>query len=62
MDFITNNYQWIFSGIGVSILGWMIAKKIKKKNINQSIKYGSNNIQIGGNYTQRSSNDKTDCK
>lgn len=33
MEFIANNYEWIFSGIGVAIIGWIImARSGKKKN------------------------------
>lgn len=27
MEFLINHYQWIFSGIGVLILGWLFTKK-----------------------------------
>ncbi|MEE1961072.1 response regulator [Allomuricauda taeanensis] len=44
MDFIINNYQWIFSGIGVLILGWIVnIFFIKKKSrFNSSIIINNN--------------------
>lgn len=51
MDFLISNKEWIFSGIGVSIIGGLIGV-IKMKNRNtsryQNIKNGNNNIQTKG--------------
>ena len=55
LDFIHNNYQWIFSGIGVLIVSILInlvfKGKKKRKKLNQMIISGnnSNNIQTFGN-------------
>lgn len=51
IDWITNNKEWIFSGLGISVLGLLIkifTKITNNKNI-QKIKNNSNGIQIGGN-------------
>ena len=55
MKWIIDNKEWIFSGIGVFILGLVLAlfKNHKtKRNIKMKQKSGSNstNIQIGGDY------------
>lgn len=56
MNWIIENKEWIFSGIGVFILGFIftIFKKKNKKNrsIKMKQKSGSNstNIQIGRDY------------
>jgi len=55
MDWIVENKEWIFSGIGVFVLGFVIsifARKGKQKSIKMKQKSGSNstNIQIGGDY------------
>ena len=55
MEWIIANKEWIFSGIGVFIIGIVISlvrKKQKKKSIKMKQKSGSNskNIQIGGDY------------
>lgn len=52
MEFIKNNYQWLFGGIGVAIIGWIVHIFFKKDggmNIKQKQKAGdnSNNTQIG---------------
>lgn len=52
MDWIIENKEWIFSGIGVFILGIIINILRKKSNkTTQRQKSGNNstNIQIGGN-------------
>lgn len=32
MEYIMNNYEWIFSGIGVAVIGWIIIAFTKGKN------------------------------
>jgi hypothetical protein len=55
MEWILANKEWLFSGIGILILGLLI-KQFKKKKTLKAIKMkqksGSNstNIQIGGDY------------
>lgn len=52
IEFLKNNYQWIFGGIGVSILGWvfhLFSKRATQTTIKQNQKAGDNsaNTQIG---------------
>lgn len=52
IEFMKNNYQWIFGGIGVAIIGWIILlfqKKHTSTTIKQNQKGGDNstNTQIG---------------
>lgn len=47
INWITNNYTWVFSGIGVFIIGFFITRKAIKKN-KQTIKNSSTGIQAGG--------------
>lgn len=55
MEWLSQNKDWIFSGVGVFFLGLVFAffqKSKGKKRIKQKQKSGSNstNIQIGGDY------------
>lgn len=55
MNWIIENKEWIFSGIGVFILGLIvtiITRKKKGKSLKMNQKSGSNstNIQIGGDF------------
>ncbi|WP_022944817.1 hypothetical protein [Pseudoalteromonas ruthenica] len=56
---IVENYQWVFSGAGIALLGGFIAffKKRNSSGIIQKQKSGANstNIQAGGNveFTQK---------
>jgi hypothetical protein len=55
MEWIVENKEWIFSGIGVFVLGIIYAlfkKKKKSKSIKMKQKSGDNstNTQIGGDY------------
>lgn len=64
MNWIINNAEWIFSGIGVSILGIILGFFIKKnkENKNQNITSGKNctniqggkdvNVNIGGKFDE----------
>ena len=52
MNFISENYQWVFSGIGVSIIGGFIAfssfRNRKNKNKGYSI-HVENNVSVNNN-------------
>ena len=45
LDFFTNNYEWIFSGIGVFIISFFVIRKSKEQN--QKVGSNSNGIQAG---------------
>lgn len=65
MEIITNNYEWIFSGIGVLIIGWIgnyLYKKYNSSEIKKSTAYGiqsGNNITINNNLTPDSKTEET---
>lgn len=50
MEFIMNNYEWIFSGIGVTIFGWIIKNKKTKTPSNSTS--NKNIITINNNASQ----------
>lgn len=55
MNWIIENKEWIFSGIGIFILTIILGlfkkrQKAKKIKMNQKSGDNSTNIQIGGNY------------
>jgi PleD family two-component response regulator len=54
MEFIMNNYEWIFSGIGVAIIGWIILafRKNKKTETASSSTSNKNIITINNNASQ----------
>lgn len=48
MDWIVSNIEWIFSGVGVMILGWFFSRSFLNKNKQiQKGGHGSTNIQAG---------------
>jgi PleD family two-component response regulator len=51
MEFISNNYQWIFSGIGVALIGWLIFFRFnrKKKETQNTLKNTSTNSNANTN-------------
>jgi PleD family two-component response regulator len=51
MEFIINNYEWLFSGIGVLILGWLGTYTYSKYNSNNSKTSLSEEITSGNNIT-----------
>jgi hypothetical protein len=55
MNWLLHNKEWIFSGIGVFVLGLVITffnKPARRRKIKQRQKSGANstNIQVGGDY------------
>lgn len=51
VEFFQSHYQWIFSGIGSSIVFWFVGyKQGYSKALNQTMKVGdgSTAIQVGG--------------
>ena len=67
-EFLTNNYQWIFSGIGVAILGWLGYYFLyrKKDSDPSNIQENTNTINITNNVGQTDTsssekNEKTKC-
>lgn len=51
MEFLQNNYEWVFSGLGTSILFWLIGyNRGFKKCLKQKMKVnkGGQGIQAGG--------------
>ena len=48
LDFFTNNYQWLLSGLGVAIILFIIKKFTSKKGTKGS----SNKIKISNNSDQ----------
>jgi hypothetical protein len=58
MDWLAKNMEWVFSGIGVAILGWLISLRQSRAGVDQSVKNSSNVTQVGGNVTVGESNDR----
>jgi hypothetical protein len=58
MDWLVKNMEWVFSGIGVAVLGWLISLRKSRAGVDQSVKNSSNVTQIGGNVTVGESNDR----
>ncbi len=57
MDWLVKNMEWLFSGIGVTVLGWLISRQYRPK-IDQSVKKSSNVTQVGGNVRIGAPNDR----
>jgi plastocyanin domain-containing protein len=60
MQWLLTNKEWIFSGIGVSIIGGLVSWFFRNKQPSQSQKSGnhSENYQSGGNISIGDRNDK----
>lgn len=48
MNWLIKNVEWLFSGIGVTILSLIFMRRRSGKVIQQSVKKSSNVTQIGG--------------
>lgn len=51
LDYLIANKEWIFSGIGVFVLSWLIFRNPEKGGMSQNGGDNSTNIQVGGNVT-----------
>ncbi|MEZ8157625.1 hypothetical protein ACED66_15395 [Vibrio splendidus] len=60
MNWLINNKEWIFSGVGVSAILFFISLFKKNSNLKQVQKSGSNsnNYQAGGDIQVGMKNDK----
>jgi hypothetical protein len=58
MEWLVKNMEWVFSGIGVALLGWLISFRKSRAGVDQSVKNSSNVTQVGGNVTVGESNDR----
>lgn len=47
LDYILSNKDWLFSGVGVAVLGLVISAFLNKANKKSKIVRGSLNIQVG---------------
>ena len=59
MDWLIKNAEWVFSGIGVAILGWLISLRKSRGAVGQTVKNSSNVTQVGGDLTVGESDDRT---
>lgn len=55
---LANNYKWLFSGLGVAIIGWLFLKAKTTMRINQNISDSNNITQIAGDLNVGSKNDE----
>ena len=58
MQWIIDNKEWLFSGIGVFVLSGFVTLLIKKRNnrtLKMKLRSGNNskNIQVGGDYNAK---------
>jgi len=58
MNWIIDNKEWIFSGIGVFIIAFfinflLIKKKVKRNIMNQKSGSNSTNIQVGRDFHKK---------
>lgn len=62
MNFLKNNYQWIFSGIGVLILSIILGIGINKKKNVQKIGKNSKGVIAGRDITIGTLNDEPESR
>lgn len=52
LDYLIANKEWIFSGIGVFVISWLLFRASgDKSNMSQKSGDNSTNIQVAGNIT-----------
>lgn len=59
LDYLIANKEWIFGGIGVSVISWLLFRPSgNKSSMSQQGGDNSTNIQVGGNVTSSFRKDK----
>lgn len=58
MDWLMNNIEWVFSGIGVAVIGWFFILRKSREDVRQSVKNSFNVTQVGGDVKVGESNDR----
>ncbi|QBQ54007.1 hypothetical protein E3U44_05395 [Nitrosococcus wardiae] len=60
LDYIMNNKEWIFSGIGVAVISWVSFRKSSNTKMTQKSGDNSTNIQVGGSINVSNKKDSGD--
>ena len=50
-EYLIDNKEWIFSGVGVTAISWLLFRKSSASSMSQKGGKNSKNIQVGGDYT-----------
>ena len=58
LDYLINNKEWIFSGIGVAVVSWLLFRNSSASNMTQKSGKNSTNIQVGGDLKFNKKDDK----
>lgn len=58
MDWLIKNVEWVFSGVGIAVAGWLFALRKSRTGFSQSAKNSSNVTQVGGDVRIGESDDR----
>lgn len=62
IEYILENKEWIFSGIGVTLLSWLIFRNTGGSSMRQDGGKNSTNVQVGGDFKVNSKESSDDRK
>lgn len=62
IEYVLENKEWIFSGIGVALLSWLIFRNSSGSSMRQKGGDNSTNVQIGGDFKVNSKESNDDGK
>lgn len=62
IEYLIANKEWIFSGVGVAVLSWLLFRKSASSNMNQKGGDNSTNIQVGRDFKSGSKDKKSGDK
>ena len=51
IEYLIDNKEWIFSGVGVTVISWFLLRKSTGSSMRQKSGKGSTNIQVGGDFS-----------
>jgi len=57
IEYLLENKEWMFSGIGVAVISWLLFRNSNSLNMSQKSGKNSTNVQAGGNFTMNKKDD-----
>ena len=57
IEYLLDNKEWIFSGVGVAVISWIIFRNSNNSSMSQKSGKNSTNVQVGGDFSMNKKDD-----
>ena len=51
IEYLIDNKEWLFSGLGVAVISWLLFRNSSASKMSQKSGGNSTNVQVGGDFT-----------